>query len=379
MDTSKLFTPLKVGTIQLAHRITLPPMTRFRVDEGHIPQDQVAEYYAQRAAVPGTLLITEATLISTRPGVYTHVPGLWSKEQIAQWRKVTDAVHAKGSFIYNQLWALGRVADPEATRREHGGSEGRVIAPSAVPLDPSGEPPKEMSEEEIAGVIRDFATAAKNAIEAGFDGVEIHGANGYLVDQFIQKAANKRSDRWGGSVENRARFPLEVIRAVVDAIGAERTAIRYSPWSTFQGMGVDSDEEQIAQFGYLAQRTAEFKLAFVHLVEGRIAGNTETDENGARNLRFFFDAYGRAGPVMVAGGYVGETAREAADIHYKDDDVMIAIGRPWTANPDLPFKVKKGIPLRPYEREHFYTVRSPKGYIDYDFSEEFKAATDARL
>ncbi|RDW69024.1 alkene reductase [Aspergillus mulundensis] len=378
MESSKLFTPLKVGSINIAHRITLPPMTRFRVDDGHIPQEQVAEYYAQRAAVPGTLLITEATLVSPRPGVYTNVPGLWSKEQIAQWRKVTDAVHAKGSFIYNQLWALGRVADPEATRKENG-ADARVMSSSATPLDPNGEPPKEMSEEDIAGVIADFASAAKNAIEAGFDGVEIHGANGYLVDQFIQKAVNKRGDRWGGSVENRARFPLEVIKAVVEAIGAERTAIRYSPWNKFQGMGVDSDEELIAQFGYLAKKTAEFKLAFVHLVEARIAGNTETDDTAGRNLQFFFDAYNRAGPIMVAGGYVGETAREAADVQYKDYDVMIAIGRPWTANPDLPFKVKKGIPLRPYEREHFYTVRSPKGYIDYEFSEEFKASAGARL
>ncbi|KAL4918977.1 hypothetical protein BDW62DRAFT_180240 [Aspergillus aurantiobrunneus] len=376
MDSSKLFAPLKVGNLQLSHRITLAPMTRFRVADGHIPQDMVAEYYAQRASTPGTLLITEATLISSRAGAYQHVPGLWDGAQIAQWRRVTDAVHAKGSYIFAQLWALGRVADPAATKAESG-PDAQVISSSAVPVSPEAPVPKEMTEEDIAGVIGDFATAAKNAIAAGFDGVEIHGANGYLVDQFIQKAVNQRTDRWGGSVENRARFPLEVIRAVVDAIGVERTAIRYSPWSTFQGMGVDADEELVEQFGYMARKTAEFKLAFVHLVEARIAGNTETDMNGGRNLQFFFDAYERAGPVMVAGGYVGETAREAADVHYQDYEVLVAIGRPWTANPDLPFRVKQRIPLRPYEREHFYTVRSPRGYIDYEFSEEFKSTTAA--
>ncbi|KAL4804771.1 hypothetical protein BDV18DRAFT_142469 [Aspergillus unguis] len=376
MDASKLFTPLKVGTVGLAHRIALAPMTRFRVDDGHIPQEQVAEYYSQRGAVPGTLLITEATIVSTRPGVYTHVPGIWTQEQIAAWKKVTDAVHKKGSHIYMQLWALGRVADPEATKAENG-PEAKVISSSATPVAEGATVPKEMSEEDIQGVIGDFAQAAKNAIAAGFDGVEIHGANGYLVDQFIQKSVNKRTDKWGGSVENRARFALEVIQAVVGAVGAERTAIRFSPWSTFQGMGVDPDEEIIEQFGYLAKKTAELKLAFVHLVEARIAGNAETDDNAGRNLKFFFDAYGNAGPLMVAGGYVGESAQEAVDEQYKDHDVLVAIGRPWTANPDLPFKVKKGIPLKPYEREHFYVVRSPKGYADYEFSEEFKAAIAA--
>ncbi|KAL2798949.1 hypothetical protein BJX66DRAFT_15005 [Aspergillus keveii] len=378
MSESTLFTPLKVGNLQLAHRITLPPMTRFRVTpENHIPLDIVTEYYAQRASVPGTLLITEATLISQRTGVYKNVPGLWTPEQVAQWRKVTDAVHAKGSYIYAQLWALGRVADIDATREELGDDAGgQLISASDLPYY-EGVVPRAMTEDEIQAVIADFASAAKNAIEAGFDGIEVHGANGYLVDQFIQGAVNKRTDRWGGSVENRARFPLEVLRAVVDAIGVERTAIRYSPWSTFQGMGQDSDAELIEQFGYLARETAKLGLAYVHVVEARIAGNTETDEHPDRNLEFFFREYGRAGPIMVAGGYVGESAKEAVDVHYKGHDVLVAIGRPWTANPDLPFKVKQGIPLRKYEREHFYTVRDPKGYIDYEFSDEFKAAAAA--
>ncbi|KAL2863857.1 alkene reductase [Aspergillus lucknowensis] len=376
MPTSKLFTPLKVGSIEVAHRLALAPMTRFRNDDRHVPLDMVIQYYEQRASVPGTLLITEATLISQRAGVYKNVPGIWSPEQIAQWRKVTDAVHAKGSYIYSQLWALGRVADIEATRGEVGRPDAELIAPTAEAFSP-GVVPREMSEDDIRGVIGDFATAARNAVAAGFDGVEIHGANGYLIDQFIQNVTNKRNDRWGGSVENRARFPVEVIRAVVDAIGAERTAIRYSPWSTYQGMGKDSDAELIEQFGEVARQTAEFGLAYVHLVQGTVSGNADVDAHPERDLDFFFRAYGHAGPVAVAGGYLGESARNAVDVHYKGYDVLVAIGRPWTANPDLPFRVKQGIPMRKYEREHFYTALSARGYIDYEFSEEFKTATAA--
>ncbi|KAL4955591.1 hypothetical protein BDW69DRAFT_116183 [Aspergillus filifer] len=376
MDSSRLFTPIKVGANTLSHRLALAPMTRFRVNAGHIPQDTVAEYYAQRGSVPGTLLITEAILISPRPGTYEHVPGLWTKDQIAQWKTVTDAVHKKGSFIFAQLWALGRVADPAATKVD-GGENAVVMSSSATPVGEGGVAPKEMTEEDIRGVIGDFAQAAKNAIEAGFDGVEIHGANGYLVDQFIQNAVNKRSDSWGGSVQNRARFPVEVIKAVVDAVGAERTAIRYSPWGLFQGMGTDPAPELQEQFAYVAKKTAEFNLAYVHIVQARIAGNTEADETEGKDLKFFFEAYGKASPIMVAGGYVGETARQAVDVEHKDYDTLVAIGRPWTANPDLPFRVRKEIPLKPYEREHFYTVKSPVGYADYDFSEEWKAENAA--
>ncbi|KAL3475198.1 NADH:flavin oxidoreductase/NADH oxidase family protein [Aspergillus californicus] len=375
MDT-KLFTPLRVGASHLNHRLAMAPMTRFRVRPGHIPLDIVSDYYAQRGSVPGTLLITEAILISTRPGVYTHVPGLYTPEQIAQWKKVTAAVHAKGSSIYAQLWALGRVADPEATSTE--GGEGSFISSSPVPAAEGAPVPREMSEEDIRAVIADFATAARNAIEAGFDGVEIHGANGYLVDQFIQGCVNQRADGWGGSVEKRARFPLEVIKAVVGAVGAERTAIRYSPWSTFQGMGTESDEEIRAQFGYLATKTAEFGLSYVHVVEARISGNDAVDVPSGRDLKFFLEAYGRAsGPVVVAGGYNGDLAKEAVDGVYKEYDVVVAIGRPWTANPELPFKVKQGIPLRKFEREHFYNPGSATGYADYDFSDEFKAVAAA--
>ncbi|KAL4892962.1 NADH:flavin oxidoreductase/NADH oxidase family protein [Aspergillus ambiguus] len=367
---SKLFAPIQVGRMSLAHRLAMAPMTRFRIDDDHVPLPMVKEYYEQRAAVPGTLLITEATLVSPRAGGYPNVPAIWNEAQIAGWREVTDAVHAKGSYIFMQLWGLGRVANPEVLQKE-GGYD--LVSSSATPVSADAPVPRELTEDEIREFIADYVQAAKNAIAAGFDGVEIHGANGYLIDQFIQDTANQRTDAWGGSVENRARFALEVIAGVVDAIGADRTAIRYSPFSTFQGMRMANP---IPQFEYLAKKTAEFKLAYVHVVEARIAGNADVSESG-ESLDFFVNAYSGAGPVMVAGGYKPGSAKEAVDLRYKDHDVVVAIGRPWTANPELPFLIKSGLPLRPYEREMFYLPKDPKGYTDYGFSEEFKAVQAA--
>lgn len=363
---SKLFHPLDVGRMRLSHRIAMSPMTRFRIDDNHVPLPMVTDHYAQRAAVPGTLLITEATLVSPRAGGFPNVPGIWNEAQIAQWRQVTDAVHAKGSYIYMQLWGLGRVANPEVLKRE---GPNDLVSSSAVPVTAEAAVPRALTEEEIHGFIGDYVQGAKNAIAAGFDGVEIHGANGYLIDQFTQDTCNQRTDGWGGSVEKRSRFALEVIRGVVDAIGADRTGIRYSPFSRFQGMRM---ADPAAQFSYLAQKTAEFKLAFVHVVEPRIAGNADVTVEG-ESLDFFLDAYSGAGPVIVAGGYGAESAKEAADVQYKEHDVLVGIGRPWTSNPDLPFMVQQGIPLRPYERERFYIPKEPKGYVDYAYSEEFKA------
>lgn len=366
---SKLFAPINVGRMSLAHRIAMAPMTRFRIDDEHVPLPIVKDHYEQRASVPGTLLITEATLVSPRAGGFPNVPGIWSDAQIAAWRTVTDAVHAKGSYIYMQLWGLGRVASPDLLQK--GGFD--LTGPSATPSSPEAPVPRALTEDEIRAFIADYVQAARNAIAAGFDGVEIHGANGYLIDQFTQDTSNQRTDAWGGSVENRARFALETIRGVVDAVGADRTAIRYSPFSTFQGMRM---ADPIPQFEYLARKTAEFKLAYVHVVEARVAGNADVNETG-ESLDFFVDAYSGAGPVMVAGGYKPESAKEAVDKRYKDHDVLVAIGRPWTANPDLPFMVKAGLPLRPYERDVFYLPKDPKGYVDYEFSEEFKAVQAA--
>ncbi|KAJ5602000.1 NADH:flavin oxidoreductase/NADH oxidase family protein [Penicillium lagena] len=367
---TKLFTPLSVGRMQLTNRLALPPMTRLRADDTHTPLPIMKDYYSQRASEPGTLLITEGTFIAPQAGGIPNVPGIWNSAQIAAWKEITDAVHAQGSYIYVQLWALGRAADPGVLKAEN--AEFEVVSASATKLTAEHAAAHALSESEIREYIDLYAQAARNAVAAGFDGVEIHGANGYLIDQFSQDMTNTRTDSWGGSIENRSRFALEVTHAVSEAIGADRTAIRFSPWSTFQGMRMADPE---GQFSYLAQKMAELKLAFVHLVEPRICGAGDAEGvSETESLDFFLRAYAGASPVVIAGGYQSDSAREAVDTKYKDYEVVIGIGRPWTANPDLPFRIKNGVPLVPYQREFFYIPKDPKGYVDYEFSKEFEAA-----
>ncbi|KAJ5184853.1 Aldolase-type TIM barrel [Penicillium cf. griseofulvum] len=365
---TKLFTPLRVGRVELSSRIAMAPMTRFRADDNHIPLPFVKDYYAQRASVPGTLLITEATSISARAGGYPNIPGIYNDAQIAAWKEITDAVHAKGSHIYLQLWALGRVASADLLK-----SEGfDLVSSSATPASAEAPPPRAMTETEIHDWIADYAQAARNAIAAGFDGVEIHAANGYLIDQFTQDTCNKRTDAWGGSVEGRARFATEVSRAVIEAVGADRTGIRFSPFSTFQGMRM---EDPKPQFEYLATHMAKLGLAYTHLVESSVSGNDDIEETD--QLDFFLRAYGKASPVILTGGYKAESAVRGVDVKYADYDAVIGIGRPFTSNPDLPFRIQKGIPLVPYDRDTFYVPKDPKGYTDYEFSAEFQKTVKA--
>lgn len=239
-------------------------------------------------------------------------------------------------------------------------------------MDEKSHTPRALSETEIHEWIADYAQAARNAIAAGFDGVEIHGANGYLIDQFIQDTCNKREDAWGGSVEKRGRFAVEVARAVVEAVGADRTGIRLSPWGTFQGMKM---EDPKPQFGYLATQLAGLGLAYTHLVESTIAGNDDVET--AEKLDFFLQAYGKASPVIVASGYEAESAVQAADVKYAGYDAIVGIGRPFISNPDLPFRVQRGIPFAPYDAATFYNAKDPKGYTDYPFSAEFQKSIEA--
>ena len=239
-DTGKLFHPVRVGNITLGHRVVLAPLTRYRATDGHVPKDFMVDYYAQRSSVPGTLLITEATFVAAQAGGLDNVPGIWSQEQIQAWKKVVDAVHARGSYIFMQLWALGRAADPSIITapdsESNPGGPYPYVSASDVQQSDKPIPPRALTDAEIREYIELFGQAAKNAVfGAGFDGVEIHGAGGFLVDQFLQDVSNKRTDEWGGSIEKRSRFPLEVIKSVVDAVGQERTSIRLSPFSTFQG------------------------------------------------------------------------------------------------------------------------------------------------
>ncbi|KAK4450829.1 hypothetical protein QBC34DRAFT_402648 [Podospora aff. communis PSN243] len=365
MATSRLFTPLPVGKTHLSQRIAMAPLTRYRATTDHTPTDLQTTYYAQRASVPGTLLITEATFITLHAGGYANVPGIYTPEHIANWRKVTDAVHAKGSYIFLQLWNLGRAARADVAAREGW----TIKSPSAVPVDDKAPVPQEMTLAEIQQTIQDYATAAKNAIEAGFDGVEIHGANGYLVDQFIQDVTNKRTDAYGGSVENRSRFAVEVVNAVVAAVGAERTAIRLSPWSRFLNMRM---ADPVTQFSDVLRKISGHNLAYVHFVQAGIVGNADAERPRDEGLGWALDIW--KGPVLIAGGLDAEGARRLVEEEYKERNNVVAVcGRYFIANPDLPFRVKEGIDLTPFDEKLFYNRGEARGYITWPFSKEFEA------
>ncbi|KAK4098355.1 FMN-linked oxidoreductase [Parathielavia hyrcaniae] len=367
-NNSRLFEPLRLTpNITLSHRIAMAPLTRFRADDDHVPTvPLMATYYAQRASLPGTLLVTEATFVSPSAGGYGNVPGIYTPAQVAAWRQVTDAVHARGGFVFCQLWSLGRAASAAVAAREGF----RVHSSSAVPMDehPGTAVPEEMTVAEIRERVKEYAAAARNAIEAGFDGVEVHGANGYLIDQFIQDTCNRRVDEYGGSVENRSRFAVEVVKAVVEAVGAERTGIRLSPWSTFQGMRM---KDPVPQFEDVIRKISGFGLAYLHLIRGRIAGNADTGDADGDSLDFAAKLWD--GPLLIAGELAPQSARTLVDEEFKDKNVVAVFGRWYISTPDLPFRIKEGIELNPYDRHSFYTPKSPVGYIDQSFSKEYEA------
>ncbi|KAJ7146452.1 FMN-linked oxidoreductase [Mycena epipterygia] len=355
MSSPKLFQPTQLGDIELSHRVVFAPTTRFRADANHAPLPHVAEYYEQRANMSGSLLISEATFIAPRAGGYKHAPGIWSEEQISAWKKVTDRVHAKGSYMYLQLWAMGRAAEVETLA----GDGLPYVSASDVPV--TGSPaPRPLTVEEIQEYLQLYATAASNAVhKAGFDGVEIHAANGYLLDQFLHDSSNIRTDAYGGSVENRTRFPLEVVNAVVQAVGQNKTAIRFSPWGTF--------DDPKPTYAHLVTQLRERypDLAYVHLVEPRVNGAQTVDVKKGYSNDFIREIWGDR-RLISAGGYTRETAIAAAE--EKGD--LIAFGRLYIANPDLPYRLLHGIVLTVGDRALYYAPGSvdPKGYTDYPFA-----------
>jgi len=362
-SSSTLFQPIRVGSSQLKHRVVLAPLTRLRANKSHVHGELAVKYYGQRAAEPGTLLVTEATFIAAQAGGNDNVPGIWSDEQIAAWKKVTDAVHAQGSFIYLQLWALGRAADPEILIKE---GNFDYVSSSASRLKGIDKDPRPLTVSEIHDYIELYAKAASNAVHrAGFDGVEVHGANGYLIDQFFQDTCNSRTDEYGGSIENRARFGLEVVNKVVETVGAQRTGIRLSPWSKFQGMRM---VDPIPTFSYVVTELSKRHpdLAYVHLVEPAIsAGDTESDvEDNASND--FIRKIWAPRPLISAGAFTPSTAPAHAD---KAGD-LIAFGRYFISNPDLPKRIREGIALTPYNRATFYLPEKAEGYTDYPTADE---------
>ncbi|KAG1813621.1 NADH:flavin oxidoreductase/NADH oxidase [Suillus subaureus] len=357
--TATLFTPIQVGRMNLSHRIVLAPLTRFRAYPTHVPGPHAATYYAQRGSVPGTLLVSEATYISQAAGGMDFIPGIYTQEHVEGWRKVTDAVHGKGSFIFCQLWALGRAAAPDVLAKEN---DSPFVSASPIPLSTNPTAvPHALTEPEIKAYIDNYVIAARNAIAAGFDGVEIHSANGYLIDQFLQEVSNTREDGWGGSIEKRARFAIEVVDAIVKEVGAERVGIRLSPWSPFQGAFCTwASPDPKPQFSYLVSQLRKYDLAYLHVTEPRVGGNVDSSNDFLREI---WCKEGKNGVFISAGGYTRQTAIETAQEH----GGMIAFGRLYIPNPDLPARLIYDLPLTKPDRATFYLAGDLTGKRYTDF------------
>lgn len=361
MSSKSLFTPIKIGKHELEHRVVLAPLTRLRANLDGVPNDLLVEYYTQRAS-KGGLLITEATFIDPLAGGYKKAPGIYSKEQIEGWKKVTDSVHAKGAIIFLQLWHIGRAGSSVLNPNGE-----PIVSASDIAIQGQNmfagvdhEKPHALTIPEIKEWVQKYRQAALNAIEAGFDGVEIHSANGYLPDQFINSSSNKRTDEYGGSIENRARFSLEIVDAITEAIGADRTAIRFSPGGNFQDM---ADETVVDTWSYLTSQLQNNHpdLAYVHFIETRsdIFADKFANSDSLAPYRQIWK-----GPFIASSGY--STAVEKAFEYSEKNNSLIAFGRSFIANPDLPERLRNGWPLNAYDRPTFYTS-DPKGYTDYPF------------
>lgn len=363
-----LFSPVTVGPLKLSHRVVMAPLTRLRSEQpGDIPGPLMAEYYGQRAS-EGGLIISEATAISITGRGYLGAPGIYSDEQVAGWRKVIDVVHAKGGRIFMQLWHVGRTSHVDMTNGAIPVSAS-VLPYDGVALTPNGwvpvSPNRALGVDEIPSIVDEFRKGAERAKAAGFDGVELHGANGYLLDQFLQDGSNSRTDAYGGSVANRARLLLEAVAAVVSVWGGDRVGVRIGPSGSWNGM---SDSNPEATFDYVAEQLNQFGLAYLHIVEPRIKGSEATAEGlppvASVRLRKIFN-----GTILAAGGFEPENA---ATIVEKGDADLVVFGRHFIANPDLPKRIELGFPLNPYDRATFYGG-DHRGYTDYPLHEE-KAA-----
>lgn len=356
-----LFTPFQAGDIALANRIVMAPLTRNRALPGRIPGELQVEYYRQRASAG--LIVTEASQISPEGQGYLDTPGIYSAEQVAGWRRVTDAVHAAGGKIVIQLWHVGRVSHVSLL------PEGMVpVSSSARAADTKTytakgfEPvsaPRALRSDELPRIVADYRAAARNAMAAGFDGVELHGANGYLLEQFLRDSLNDRSDAYGGSIANRARLLLEAMAAVVAEIGAGRSAIRLSPVTPANGLGQDSDAA--ALYGHVVEQLAALKLAYVHVIEGATGGPRDVVPFDFEALRQRFKAAHPAGAWMVNNGYDRAMALAAVEQGRAD---LVAFGKPFISNPDLVRRLRESAPLNEPKRETFYGGGAA-GYTDY--------------
>lgn len=352
---SDLFSPYDLGGLTLANRIVMAPLTRNRAAPGLLPSEHAAEYYAQRAGAG--LIITEATQVSKQAQGYQDTPGLYTPEQVAAWRAVTDAVHAKGGRIFAQLWHVGRVGHVDLQGGE------APVAPSAIPAATKTfvndgfahtSPPRALETNEIPGIVDSFRTAAANAIAAGFDGVEVHGGNGYLLDQFLRESANVRTDAYGGSIENRARLLVEATEAVAGEIGAHRTGVRISPVSPAGGT-VPADDEQ-PLFNHLVERLGALGIVYLHVVEGATGGPRDAAPFDYTRLRARF-----GGTFIANNGFDLALAKDQLAAGKAD---LFAFGRAFIANPDLVERLRTGAALNPLDPTTLYGGGA-KGYTDY--------------
>ncbi|KAH6687196.1 NADH:flavin oxidoreductase/NADH oxidase [Plectosphaerella plurivora] len=370
ISESRLFKPLKLGNAQLTHRIAMAPLTRFRNNTNNAPLDFTPKYYADRGSTPGTLIMSEATGTSMQETGVDQVPAFVTDEQVASWKKVIAAVHENKSVWFQQLWGLGRGADPEFQKR----NGYKFMSSSPVPMKEGHPVPEEMTEAEILATIDGFVATAKRVVGAGGDGVEVHGAHGYLLDQFLSDSVNKRTDKWGGSIENRARLLLMTVKAVVEAIGAEKVGIRLSPYASYQN---SESSDIIGQYTYVIDELKKMNVPFAYLslVEARgdpdKLGMEQDPSTDHQTLDFILEKWDNLSPVVVAGSYTPETAVRAVDGPYKKWDVIVAFGRNFVSNPDLVYRIKHGLPLNEYHRPTFYLKGSEIGYNDYPFSKEW--------
>lgn len=362
MSSAKLFTPVDLGQLRLPNRVLMAPLTRNRaLPDGDVPHAMNAQYYAQRASAG--LIISEATQITPEGKGYAWTPGIGTEAQVAGWRKVTEAVHEADGRIVLQLWHVGRVSHtslqpngqapvaPSAIRAEAQTFDGKGFVPTSEP--------RALKTDEIARVVEDYVHAAKNARAAGFDGIELHAANGYLIDQFLRDGSNRRDDRYGGSVENRSRLLVEVLEALTGVWSAGRIGIRFSPFSDANGI---QDSDPMTTFGHAIEQASGFGLAYLHMVEGQLRDSRETGRgNDVAELRGRFK-----GAYVANNRYDRELAIETVESGAAD---AIAFGRPFIANPDLPFRLELDAPLNEQDESTFYGG-DHRGYTDYPFLDE---------
>jgi N-ethylmaleimide reductase len=356
-----LFDPIQIGAIKAANRIAMAPLTRNRADAHRVPSPLAATYYAQRA--DAGLIISEATQVSATGQGYLDTPGIYSPAQVAGWRPVTAAVHAKGGKIVAQLWHVGRIS--HVSLQPNGASPVSSTARRADAKTFTAKGFEEVSEpralrlDELPGIVADYRAAARNAIDAGFDGVEVHAANGYLLEQFLRDSINDRTDAYGGSRENRVRFPLEVMRAIVAEIGAERVGIRLSPVTPVNDAGQDSDAQGL--FNYFVEQLAPLKLAFIHVIEGATGGARDVAPFDFSALSSRYKHGHAAGVWIVNNGYTRDMALEAVASGRAD---MVAFGRLFISNPDLVRRLRIDAPLAKLNPATLYGGGAA-GYTDY--------------